>query len=126
MGTDIFTHKSGLINMCIKHRHIAKGLGLSIFMCVQSYSAIGGVPPPIRENCTVLLLFKNTQMAQIQKIYEEIGGGNEDLQWEQFMEMFNYATAEPYGFLMIDFAPKDPTKRFRKNFNEYLTLESSV
>ena len=43
---------SGLVNTCIKHRHVADGLGLSIAMLVQTYCAVGGLPRPIRENCT--------------------------------------------------------------------------
>ena len=89
-------------------------------MLVQSYCAVGSLPRPIRENCTCLLLFRNTQTAQIQKIYEEIGGGNEDLTFEQFESMFKYATDMPFGFLLIDFSPKEPHMKFRANFNEYL------
>ena len=124
MGTPLMNPKSGLTNLAIKHRHICKGLGISIAMLVQSYCAVGGLPRPIRENCTCLLLFRNTQTAQIQKIYDEVGGGNEDLTFEQFEQMFKYATDKPFGFLLIDFSPKEPHKRFRANYNEYLLLKT--
>jgi hypothetical protein len=37
---------------------VGDGLGISIFMLVQSYCANGGVARAIRENTTHLLLFK--------------------------------------------------------------------
>ena len=117
MGTDLMNPKSGLTNLCIKHRHIAEGTGISIAMLVQSYSAQQGIARPIRENCTFLCLFKNNSEQQIKKIYEEVG---DKLTEEQFAKMFEYATNEPYSFLSIDFAPKKPEYKFRKRFDEYL------
>ena len=70
--------------MCIKHRHIGKGLGISIFMLVQSYCAQGGINRAIRENCTLLLLFKLNQDAQIKKLYSET---DLDMTEEQFIDM---------------------------------------
>ena len=84
---------------------------------VQSYCAIGGVPRPIRENCTLLLLFKLKDENQRKKIHEEIGA---DIDLEKFDSMFSYATEEPFSFLTIDFNPVDKEKQFRKQFDEYL------
>ena len=108
---------SGLVNTCIKHRHIADGLGLSICMLVQSYCAVGGVPRPIRENCTLLCLFKLKDQNQLKKIHEEIGS---DVELHKFDQMFDYATSKPFGFLCIDFNPKSAEQTFRCCFNEYL------
>ena len=117
MGTDLMKPRAKLINFCIKHRHIADGLGISVAMLVQSYCAIGGVPRPIRENTTLLLLFKCKDENQRKKIHEEIGA---DVDLEKFDAMFNYATQEPFNFLLVDFNAKDKEKQFRKNFDEYL------
>ncbi len=92
---------SGLVNTCIKHRHIADGLGMSIAMLVQTYCAVGGLPRPIRENCTLLCLFKLKDQNQLKKIHEEIGS---DVDLERFDKLFEYATSKPYGFLAIDFS----------------------
>jgi hypothetical protein len=119
MGTEIMKQSSGLVNLCIKHRHIAKGLGISIALLVQSYCAIGGIPRPIRENATLLALFKCKDAGQIEKIHSEIGA---DVDLEQFDKMFKYATDKPYGFLVIDFSPKSPDKMFRSGWNEYLSM----
>ena len=87
-------------------------------MLVQTYCAVGGLPRPIRENCTLLCLFKLKDANQLKKIHEEIGS---DVDLDKFDQMFAYATSKPYGFLCIDFNPKSPDQAFRANFNEYLS-----
>jgi hypothetical protein len=109
LNSDVMARRSaGLTNLAIRHRHICDGLGVSLFMLVQSYCAQGGVPRVIRENCTHLLLFKIHQQAQIKKIIEE---ADLEVSDQEFMEMLNTAHAEDYGFLMIDFAAKCATKK---------------
>ena len=110
---------SGLVNTCIKHRHIADGLGLSIAMLVQTYCAVGGLPRPIRENCTLLCLFKLKDQNQLKKIHDEIGS---DVNLEQFDNFFSYATSKLFGFLTVDFNAKTPEQTFRCCFNEYLDI----
>ena len=119
MGSPLMNPRSGLLNLCIKHRHIAEGLGVSIAMLVQSYCAVGGLPRPIRENCTMLLLFKCKDENQIKKICEEVGT---DIEVEDFLKLFKYATEKPYGFLCIDFSPKQPEHTFRSGWQEYLSI----
>ncbi len=49
MGTDLMTKRTaGLTNLCIRHRHIGDGLGISLFMLVQSYCSQDGILRPIR------------------------------------------------------------------------------
>ena len=119
IGTDLMKPRAGLMNFCIKHRHIAKGTGISVFLLSQSYCCLGGVPRPIRENCTHLHLFKMKDENQLEKIHQEIGC---DAELEKFDAIFQHATKEPHQFLTIDFTVKNDEehKRFRKNFNEYL------
>ena len=121
MGSDLFKPRGGLVQFCIKHRHIADGLGISVAMLVQSYCAVGGVPRPIRENCTCLCVFKSAAQhgAQLEKIHSEIGT---DIDLEQFDKLFTYATSKPFGFLFVDFSPKDPEKQFRSGFDEFISL----
>ena len=118
LGTDLMAKRTaGLVNMCIKHRHLSDGLGLSIFLLVQSYCSQGGTPRPIRENATNLLLFKINDFNQIKKIKEEADLPVSD---EDFENMCNYAHSKPYGFILVDFNPKSEDKRFRCGFGEYL------
>ena len=121
MGTDMFKPSGRLTNFCIKHRHIADGLGISVAMLVQSYCAIGGVARPIRENCTALCLFKSAAQhgAQLEKIHSEIGT---DVDLEKFDRLFTYSTSKPFGFLFVDFNPKDKDKQFRSGFDEFISL----
>eukprot|EP00965_Chrysotila_dentata_P117419 3881054-Pleurochrysis_carterae.AAC.1 len=107
--------RSGLINLCLRHRHLSC-IGLSIFMLVQSYVAQGGVPRVIRENCTSLLVFKTSDERILQKLYEELD--LEGVSFARFMNMLHYAHDTPYNYLLIDFSPKQPRLRFRSGYNE--------
>ena len=118
LSTDVMARRTaGLTNLAIRHRHVGKGLGISLFMLVQSYCAQGGVPRVIRENCTHLMLFKINDENQIKKVKEEADLPVSD---EDFLKMCNYCHCQPYNFLYLDFAPKDESKRFRSGFGEYL------
>ena len=69
LGTELMARsRAGLLNFCIKHRHIADGLGCSVFMLVQAYKAQGGINRAIRENTTMLLQFKINDENQIKCI----------------------------------------------------------
>lgn len=121
LGTQIFSSPTeGLVNLCIKHRHVGKGLGISMFILTQAYSSLGGLPRPIRENCTMLLLFEQTDVMMRKKEFSEIG--TRGLTEEKFYQMLDECTSEPYGFLTIDFNPKTESRRFSKNFHTYIQL----
>ena len=118
MGTDLMNKPSSkLTNFAIKHRHIASGLGCSLFMLVQSYRSKDGVPRAIRENCTNLWLFRINNVDQIKAIKDESDLPVSD---EEFMNMCEYVHNIPYNFLFIDFSPKKDCKRFRSGLNEFL------
>ena len=118
MGTDLMNKPSSkLTNFAIKHRHIADGLGCSLFMLVQSYRSKDGVPRAIRENCTNLWLFRVNNEDQIKAIKDESDLPVTD---EEFMNMCEYSHNIPFNFLFIDFSPKKDCKRFRSGLNEFL------
>jgi hypothetical protein len=108
---------SGLVNLCISSRHVCDGLGVSVFLLVQSYKCQGGVPRVIREQTLLLCLFKMCDMNQVDAIEKEIGS---DVGIERFREFLEYATREPHGFLTINFAPKKGHSMFMRNFEEEL------
>ena len=123
-GSELFRPKSPFMNMCIKHRHLGKGLGLSLFIACQNYTAQGGIPRAIRNNVTHLMLFKLKDNKVLDEIGEEIGG---EITREQFEQVYAFAIQQPHDFLLIDFAPKPTHKsRFRRNFNEYIVLDNNV
>ena len=108
LGTPLLSKPSaGLVNLAIKHRHIGRGLGVSIFMLVQSYCAQGGINRAIRENTTMLLLFKVNQACQIKKLYEE---ADVDMSEQQFIALCKEVHQIDYNFLLMDFAPKHPSR----------------
>ena len=124
MGTDLYCRRTaGLTNFCIKHRHIADGLGISVFMLVQSYCSREGVPRPVRENTTHLMLFRINDEAQIKKVKDECDLPISDEKW---LEITQDAHNKPFNFLFIDFSPKCNTKRFRSGFDEYYQIDELV
>lgn len=122
MGTDLMTKRTaGLTNLCIRHRHIGDGLGISLFMLVQSYCSQDGIPRPIRENTTHLMLFKINDENQIAKVKAECDLPITDEEWES---MCKYTHEKPFNYLFIDFSPKCPTKQFRDGMDTYIVPES--
>ena len=115
--------KNPFVNLCLRHRHIADGLGLSIFMCVQTYGGAGGVPRIIRQNITSLLLGSQKNRQVIEQIADEIGG---QIEKEKFLQVYDIAThndnpeQQNHNFLLIDFNPKELNKMFRRNLNTYI------
>ena len=109
------------VNLCIAHRHQMCsgniGYGCSIGILTQSYSAIASVPRPVRENCTLLCLFLNSDEKQRKKIKEEL---SDIPNLEHFESFWDYATKKLHGFLCIDMNPPTPDRRFRSQYNEYL------
>lgn len=108
---------SGLVNLCISSRHICQGLGTSVFMLVQSFKCQGGVPRVIREQVTLLCLFKLCDQNQIEAIEKEIGT---DIGVEKFRQFLEYSTKNPHGFLTINFCPKKGQSMFMREFEEPL------
>jgi hypothetical protein len=122
MGTDLMTKRTaGLTNLCIRHRHIGDGLGISLFMLVQSYCSRDGLARPIRENTTHLMLFKINDEAQIKKVKSESDLPVSDEEWTAMCE---YAHSKPFNYLFIDFSPKCETKRFRNGMDSYIIPDS--
>ena len=112
---------SGLTKFTIAHRHWGEGLGITVFMLVQSYTAGAsqGLARAIREQTTQLWLFKIAQENQLKKIFEE---SDLEINYERFIELCNDVHATPYNFLMIDFNSKFPEKKYRNGFKEFIKI----
>lgn len=113
LGSDAFSKKtkSVLTNAMIKNRHI----GVVFMVLVQSIRA---VPKNIRLNCSVFQLatFKNKKMI-LEDIYEEVSNV---INIDDFEELYDHATAKPYGSLIID---TTNGKRFLSNLDFELSLK---
>lgn len=124
-GSSIYSAnpRNPFINLCLRHRHIARGLGITIVMMVQTYAGAGGVPRIIRQNITSLLLGPQKNKDVIEQIANEVGG---QIEHDTFMNAYEIATHNDHphetnhNFLLIDFHPKDLNKMFRRNLNNYI------
>lgn len=96
----------------------ARKLNVSVIYISQSYFRI---PKIIRQNLSYLVLLKLSGDRELRLILSEGGLG---LDKEQLLALYNYATAEKFSVLLIDYeAPIE--KRYRKNFLEFLKVRSS-
>lgn len=120
-GTPLYIQSSRnpLINMLLRHRHVGRGLGISVWLLAQSYNSPSGIPRSVRQNLTSLFLGRQKNEDVVKQIAEELGGS---INKEGFMRIFNkcHENDNPHDFLVIDFHPKHPHKQFRKNLNEYI------
>ena len=113
LGTNIFKNgRSAFTNLCIRNRHIIPG---NIIIAIQS---IMSVPKTIRLNANLLALFK---FADSNKVLEDVYPlFSAFVKEEQFKELYEYATKEPYNALVIDATRGKPI--FKKNFDKLLNI----
>jgi hypothetical protein len=107
--------RSYLNYIIIRNRHMRINVGI----LVQSMKS---VPKIIRNNTNLFCIwqFANRKMV-VEDLYEEVSN---TLTEDNFEEIYDHATNDPDGHscLVIDFSqPKE--KRFKKSFNEILSLE---
>ena len=67
-----------------------------------------------RLNSMHYILMKIGNKNELRRITEEKSG---NVDYKDFLKMYNYCTSEPYCFMTID-ARRDATMVFRKNFTE--------
>lgn len=96
----------------------ARKLNVSVIYISQSYFRI---PKIIRQNLSYLVLLKLSGERELKLILSEGGLG---LDRDQLLSLYNYATAEKFSALVIDYeAPIE--KRYRKNWLEFLAVRPS-
>ena len=114
LGTGGFNNKrnSKLINNVIKNRHNQ----VCFIIAIQ---AMKGLPKNIRNNCSIFYLGKFASKKMIlEDMYEEVSNV---LTPEEFEELYNIATEDQYGALVIDSTGK--SKRFLKGWDIQLEKE---
>ena len=126
LGSTALSQSEAFTKLCIMNRHIAplsqpfdnrQALGCSVIILSQVYSAQNGIPRACRENATDLILFKNRQKGAMEKIKQELAGAVDE---DEFEQAYLYATEGKHDNLCISFNPDCPTKRYRKNLNEFI------
>jgi hypothetical protein len=131
IGSAALLRSSGIEKLCTLNRHVAplkephknrSACGLAVYILSQTYCTQGGLSRAVRENCTGLLLFKNKQEQQLDKIKTEMCSCvNESV----FDKAYSEAIQKPYDNLYIDFNPKHPDMTFRKNLNQLLIFDET-
>ena len=91
----------------------ARKINVSIVFITQSYFR---ELKDARLNSTHYILMKIGNKEKLKSIAEEKSG---NLDYKDFLKMYNYCTREPYSFMTIDARPT-ATIPFKKNFDEPL------
>lgn len=89
--------------------------------CIIIYQAYKSISPIVRTNTTNLIMFRIKNAAELKKICDE---NRESLTSDEWMQVYNYCTGDPYCFLHINNQEQDPKKRFRKNWGTILELKN--
>jgi hypothetical protein len=114
-------------NMVVRHRHCGMfksggALGISLFMCIQNYTAQGGLPRAIRGNVTSMCIFSIKDEKQLDQIASECAG---EIEKDKFYEVYKTAIRdnENFEFLFVDFnkKPNHPSA-FRRYFDTFLLI----
>ena len=113
LGTPVYSNKPNapLRNFTILHRHMLT----SMLFLTQTFKA--GLPKGLRNNLSMVILFTNKSDEIRKEIAREFSSFVNEA---TFLSMWDEATREPFGFLMVDFDARDPKLRFRKNFDTLL------
>jgi hypothetical protein len=129
LGSQIMTGKGAreVSRLCMYHRHIGGytdpkrpgALGVSIVFNLQAYkTSVGGIPPALRANMTLMMLFKTSSAKELKDLSESVNG---EITPERFLQMCQAAWRDPHDFLLIDLHPKpNHPSGFRRNFDTFL------
>lgn len=111
--------KPWFISLCLRHRHIAGGVSLSMIIICQSLH--GGLSRVVRQNCSLICLFSTHDKTCIADLYKEC---SHLLTNEEFIAVFEKATEDFHSFLAVDLSQKDPNKVFSKDFNKWFQIRT--
>ncbi len=81
----------------------------------------------LRKNCSQICLWRTDNMLELRNYYEEYGallGNTFKEQRENFLKLYNYATAEPHSFFYIN--THNRPNIFFKNFEEEIDVPSII
>lgn len=109
LGTPILQKKSPLNRWYVISRHY----GQCIMILNQHFFSI---PKVIRSNTNLFILFSTKDKKNLQAISDEVSGL---VSYEQFKDIFNFSTNEPYSFLFINLQKNE----FRKNLNHIINYK---
>lgn len=109
--------KPWFVSLCLRHRHIAGGVSLSMLIICQSLH--GGLSRVVRQNCSLICLFSTHDKTCIDDLYKEC---SHLLDQEEFEAVFENATEDFHSFLAVDLSQTDPNMVFSKNFEHWYQI----
>ena len=111
--SDIYStsRQNPFINLCLRHRHINHGKGITIMMAAQTFRS--GIPLPLRQNIQQYFIWPTHDSGQLEAVYHEVANLVDQ---DTFLRIYHEATKDPHSFLTIDTC-NTPDKQFRKNFD---------
>lgn len=112
--------KPWFVSLCLRHRHVANGVGLSMAIICQSLH--GGVSRVVRQNSSLIVLFCTHDQTAKDDLYAEC---SHLLDKEEFLSVFEDATQEYHSFLSVDLSQKDPNFAFSRDFVHWYQIRHS-
>jgi hypothetical protein len=106
-------HRMGTIeSIAVRGRHA----NVSIIIISQQYMALS---PAVRNNSTNSCFFRIRNGDELDKIARE---NRESLKMDEFLEVYNHCTSEPFSFLHVNNQKADPSLRFSKRWDQLLQI----
>lgn len=105
------------ISLCLRHRHLAGGVSLSMLIILQSLR--GGLSRVVRQNCSLICLFSTHDKDCKDDLYREC---SHLLDKAEFEAVFADATDEFHSFLAVDLSQTEPNKVFSKNLEHWYEI----
>jgi hypothetical protein len=116
-----------MTQLALIHRHMGQfkkggAVGLSMIWCAQSYrTSAGGISKAIRNNLTLLVVFKTKSDQELQEIADEAAG---QVDRETFFRIYHAAIQGDHDSLLLDLNPKpEHPSGFRKGLDTFLVPE---
>ena len=109
------SRQNPFINLCLRHRHINHGKGITIFLAAQTFRS--GIPLALRQNIQQYFIWPTKDETQLEAIYHEVANL---IDHDTFLKLYKQATKDPHDFLTIDNNPPKPVLQFRRNFDTFL------
>lgn len=113
LSSSAFSQKKNnkFVSLCLNSRHY----GVSIVILGQYAKAVN---KSLRANITIWCLFRFKSTKILEDLYQDVSN---DLTWDEFMSLYQYATAEDYCCLTVD-SSVDKEYKYKINFSKLLKL----
>ena len=103
-------------SLCVRHRHMANGAGISIAHLNQSLRSMSRA---VRQNASFIGLWGTHDKSAVEDLAKECAAHASK---EKFFEIFSKATKEPHDFLGIDLSGKPRDRVFSKNLETFFAV----